>query len=381
MDNLGNSESHEWPYFETLNMDTGITTRESSAWHKLQLYYKNKVRPHLTRRFVAIIICGQCLSLVLCATGVGSQKLVMACGVKIPGFLAFCNYMLLAMVFTTRLACKTEEAVKIVKKRWWKYIIIAIIDVYGNFLVFTAYEYTSLTSVQLLDCLSIPGVVFLSIIVLKAKYKPVHFFGVSVCLVGLGLMVWADFTSRSQGPKPGNRHSQLLGDMLVIAGACCYAASNVAEEFVVKTSTITEFMGMMSFFACFFSGANVVIFEWDHLSNIVWNYETILFLILSVLSLFTFYSVMPLLISLSTATLVNLMLLTADLYSLFAGLYLFSYTFSALYIFSFIVIVLGVIIFQVFPTPSRVDACESETVVNDCGDFGDSQDSGTERLM
>lgn len=85
---------------------------------------------------------------MLCATGVGSQKLVMACGVKIPGFLAFCNYMLLAMVFTTRLACKTEEAVKIVKKRWWKYIIIAIIDVYANFLVFTAYEYTSLTSVQ-----------------------------------------------------------------------------------------------------------------------------------------------------------------------------------------------------------------------------------------
>jgi hypothetical protein len=45
--------------------------------------------------------------------------------------------------------------------------------------------------------------------------------------------------------------------MLVIAGACLYAASNIAEEFVVKTSTITEFMGMMSFFACFFSGANV----------------------------------------------------------------------------------------------------------------------------
>jgi hypothetical protein len=24
-----------------------------------------------------------------------------------------------------------------------------------------------------------------------------------MCLCGLGLMVWADFTSRSQGPKPG----------------------------------------------------------------------------------------------------------------------------------------------------------------------------------
>ena len=55
--------------------------------------------------------------------------------------------------------------------------------------------------------------VFLSIIVLKAKYKPVHFFGVSVCLAGLGLMVWADFTSRSQGPKPGRENLEVQSVM------------------------------------------------------------------------------------------------------------------------------------------------------------------------
>ena len=38
---------------------------------------------------------------------------------------------------------------------------------------------------------------------LKAKYKAVHFIGVLICLGGVGLMVWADFTSRSQGPQPG----------------------------------------------------------------------------------------------------------------------------------------------------------------------------------
>jgi solute carrier family 35 protein F1/2 len=86
--------------------------------------------------------------MVLCASGIGSQKLVTACGVKIPAFQAFCTYMLLAMVFTTQLACKTEDATRIVKERWWKYIIVAVIDVYANFLVYTAYQYTSLTSVQ-----------------------------------------------------------------------------------------------------------------------------------------------------------------------------------------------------------------------------------------
>ena len=86
--------------------------------------------------------------MVLCASAVGSQKLVTDCGVKIPAFQAFCTYILLALTFTTQLVCQTEEATKIVKERWWKYIIVAAIDVYANFLVFSAYQYTSLTSVQ-----------------------------------------------------------------------------------------------------------------------------------------------------------------------------------------------------------------------------------------
>ncbi|XP_028409500.1 solute carrier family 35 member F2-like [Dendronephthya gigantea] len=371
----------EWLCFQTLYMDG--TTRESPYSQGIRDYYKRKIRPNLTRKFFGVLICGQCLSLLLCATGVANQKLVIACGVKIPGFISFCTYILLAIVFTTKLAWGTEEATNILKERWWKYILIAIVDVYANFLVFTAYEYTSLTSVQLLDCLSIPVVVFLSIAFLKAKYRPVHFCGVFVCVAGLGFMVWADFTSRtSQGPQPGNHHSALLGDFLVIAGACLYAVSNIAEEFVVKTSTITEFLGMMSFFACFFSGANVILFERGNLSHVIWDPETILYLALSVISMFLFYFLMPLLIYHSSATMVNLMLLTADLYSLFAGLYLFDYKFSNLYIWSFVIILLGVVIFKVFPTPSRVDAPTSEgegTSIS--SDSEGDEDSSTEHLI
>lgn len=55
----------------------------------------------------------------------------------------------------------------------------------------------------------------------------------------------------------GDTSAEVLGDVLVICGAALYGASNVAEEFVVKTASMTEFLGMMSLFACFFSGANV----------------------------------------------------------------------------------------------------------------------------
>lgn len=46
--------------------------------------------------------------------------------------------------------------------------------------------------------------VILSIVILKAKYKLVHFSGIAICLAGMGVLVWADITgSRNQGPKPG----------------------------------------------------------------------------------------------------------------------------------------------------------------------------------
>ena len=45
---------------------------------------------------------------------------------------------------------------------------------------------------QLLDCVSIPAALALSCILLKVHYKIVHIIGVSVCLMGVGCLVWAD---------------------------------------------------------------------------------------------------------------------------------------------------------------------------------------------
>lgn len=36
----------------------------------------------------------------------------------------------------------------ILKRRWWKYMILGVIDIEANYLVIKAYQYTTLTSVQ-----------------------------------------------------------------------------------------------------------------------------------------------------------------------------------------------------------------------------------------
>lgn len=41
-----------------------------------------------------------------------------------------------------------ENLLAILKRRWWKYMILGVIDIEANYLVIKAYQYTTLTSVQ-----------------------------------------------------------------------------------------------------------------------------------------------------------------------------------------------------------------------------------------
>ena len=70
-------------------------------------------------------------------------------------FLAqsFLNYVLLCLVFTVTLACRYGDQnqcrlATLLKRDWWKYLILAGVDVEANYLVVKAYTYTTITSVQ-----------------------------------------------------------------------------------------------------------------------------------------------------------------------------------------------------------------------------------------
>lgn len=121
---------------------------------------------------------------------------------------SFLNYVLLCLIFTTTLACRPGEngLLSVLKKRGWKYFFVAVADVEANYLVVQAYQYTTLTSVQLLDCFTIPVVLLLSWAVLKVRYQIIHIVGVSVCLMGIGCLVWADADENNEPAK-----NRLLG--------------------------------------------------------------------------------------------------------------------------------------------------------------------------
>ncbi len=67
---------------------------------------------------------------------------------------SFLNYVLLCLVFTTWLACRRSDdgsIVTVLKRRGWKYLVLAFVDVEANYLIVKAYHYTTVTSVQVRD--------------------------------------------------------------------------------------------------------------------------------------------------------------------------------------------------------------------------------------
>lgn len=313
---------------------------------------KHKLREIFTWRLLKTVALGQVLSLLICGTAVSCQLLADA-GVETPMLQSFLNYALLLLVYTSVLATwKGEQSLwRVLRANWWKYLLMALSDVEANYTVVKAYQFTTLTSIQLLDCFVIPVLMVLSWFLLKTRYRPIHFVAVVICLLGVGAMVGADILA---GRDQGSTQSVLLGDGLVLLSAVLYAVSNVLQEDTVKKLSRVQFLGMMGLFGTVFSGVQLTVLERQAVAAVQWDIHIALLFVLYALCMFALYSLMPVVVKMTSATAVNLSLLTADLFSLFCGVFLFHYNFSPLYLVSFMVIVVGFVIFNAVPTLSAL---------------------------
>ncbi|KAM7340651.1 hypothetical protein ACRRTK_001266 [Alexandromys fortis] len=321
---------------------------------------RQRIRKVLNREMLISVALGQVLSLLVCGIGLTSKYLAEDFHANTPVFQSFLNYILLFLVYTTTLAVRQgeENLLAILRRRWWKYMILGLIDLEANYLVVKAYQYTTLTSVQLLDCFVIPVVILLSWFFLLIRYKAVHFIGIVVCILGMGCMVGADVLV---GRHQGAGENKLVGDLLVLGGATLYGISNVWEESIIRTLSRVEFLGMIGLFGAFFSGIQLAIMEHKELLKVPWDWQIGLLYVGFSACMFGLYSFMPIVIKKTSATSVNLSLLTADLYSLFCGLFLFHYKvreivdshnegsdvqFSGLYLLSFFTILIGLVLYS-----------------------------------
>ncbi|KAK1145197.1 solute carrier family 35 member F2-like [Acipenser oxyrinchus oxyrinchus] len=344
------------------------TGRGNSFLHSLR---KCKVKEVFTWHLFKTISMSQGLSVLICGTGISSQYLAVRYSVNTPMLQSFINYVLLLCVYTSILAFRRgdDNLLQILKTKWWKYMLLGIVDVEANYMVVKAYQYTTLTSVQLLDCFVIPVLMALSWFILGIRYRVIHYVAVCICLLGVGAMVGADvLAGRDQGATAYNvylncfRHKHLPGDSLVLMSAALYAVSNVCQEYTVKNLSREEFLGMIGMFGTIFSGLQLAILEHSEIPKIIWDWQVALLFAAYALCMFALYSFMPVVIKLASATAVNLSMLTADLFSLFFGLFLFHYKFSGLYILAFTMIVVGFVLYYSMATYTQEPAPQQTAI-------------------
>ncbi|XP_067000647.2 solute carrier family 35 member F2 [Anabrus simplex] len=297
------------------------------------------------------IVYGQLMSLLLCAMAVSSYYLNSVHHLVMPTGQSFLHYSLMCMIYTTWLACRSGEngLVSVLRRRGWRYLLIALADVEASTLLITAHQFTTLTSIQLLDCVSIPAALALSCLLLRVRYKIVHIVGVGVCLMGVGCLVWADIEDGR--PLAGGK-DRLLGDMLCLGGAILFSVITVAEEYTVKTFDWVEYLGMVGLFGSVFNGLQLALLEKQEVSTLKWDSISMISLLVGFgLAQFLFHSIAPTVLKDSGATALQLSLLTADFYSLIVGIILLQYKFHALYFLSFTLTMTGVLLYAIKQTP------------------------------
>ncbi|KAK9932626.1 hypothetical protein M0R45_019854 [Rubus argutus] len=280
---------------------------------------------------------GQILSLLITSTGFSSSELAKK-GINAPTSQSFLNYVLLAIVYGSILLYRRKP----LKAKWYYYVLLGLVDVEANFLVVKAYQYTSITSVMLLDCWTIPSVMLLTWVFLKTKYRFKKITGVVACVAGLVMVVFSDVHA---GDRAGGSNPR-KGDILVIAGSTLYAVTNVSEEFLVKNADRVELMSLLGFFGAIVSAIQISILERNELKSIQWSSGAVLPFVGFSLAMFLFYSFVPILLKINGSTMLNLSLLTSDMWAVLIRIFAYHEKVDWMYFVAFAIVVVGLIIYS-----------------------------------
>ncbi|CAK7356954.1 unnamed protein product [Dovyalis caffra] len=160
-----------------------------------------------------------------------------------------------------------------------------------------------------------------------------------------------DHTKPVKGSDTSGGSKPILGDFLVIAGTFFFAFSNVGEEFCVKKKGRVEVVTMLGIYGFLVSVIELYpfqrsIFELKSLEAIHWSKDIILAIAGYTLSMFLFYSVVPLVLKLSGATMFNLSILTSDMWAVVIRVFFYHQKVDWLYFLAFAIVAVGLIIYS-----------------------------------
>lgn len=204
--------------------------------------------------------------------------------------------------------------------------------------IYKSYHYTSLTSIQSLDCLAIPVAIVISRLLLHKVYHWLQYTAVLVSLVGVMLIVYSDYDPRDP--------SSVEGDVMCAVGAVLFGISTVCQEWIVEDLDTYRYMGTVCWYAGLVSALKVGVLEGDALVSTFTQYPKLLVWIgCLAVSQFIFYSIMPVMLSKYGCGAATINILAADVYAAIAGAQLFSLSYDAIYLTGMSVTCVGILLY------------------------------------
>eukprot|EP00601_Ochromonadales_sp_CCMP2298_P028044 CAMPEP_0173278852 /NCGR_PEP_ID=MMETSP1143-20121109/4840_1 /TAXON_ID=483371 /ORGANISM="non described non described, Strain CCMP2298" /LENGTH=426 /DNA_ID=CAMNT_0014216049 /DNA_START=98 /DNA_END=1379 /DNA_ORIENTATION=- len=327
------------------------------------------------------LLQGQWISVLIAGTGIFATILSDTHpSTNFPLLMSSCNYVLLSTyllrrhlrgspadapeaVETTETEAETDTELDTevarsppAPRNLWFYVLAAVLDVQANFLVLLAYNYTTITSVMLLDCFTIPCAMVLSYVFLGCRYKFRHFAGTCTCLTGLACIVVNDSLN---GPdEPGG--NPILGDILCLSAAVLYACSNVLQEHLVKFHDREEFLGYLGCFGFPIAAVQCMFVDLPKMRTAKFTSEVVGAIVGFVTCLFLMYTNTTSFLQKGDAILFNLGLLTSDVYAVIFTFFFKGYLVSWLYFLAFALVIVGLVIYHSEEAPIIVGRTQGE---------------------
>ncbi|KAH9738298.1 hypothetical protein KPL71_018745 [Citrus sinensis] len=262
-------------------------------------------RGHVTLRTLHLLSIGQLASLTFAATNFTSS-FIKNLGVDAPVTQSAFSYFTLALVYGGILLYRRQR----LQVSWYWYLLLGFVDLQGNFLANKAYQFTSITSVTLLDGCTIAWALILTRLLLGTRYSPLKLFGAGICV-----------------SRP------ILGDILVI-------------EYFVKKNDRVEVVCMIGVYGLLVSSIQLSMLELKSLELVKWSTDIILGFVGYAVSCFMFYTLATFVLKLGGAAMFNLSLLTADIWAVVFRIFFYQQQVDWLYFLAFAIVVFGLVIYS-----------------------------------
>jgi drug/metabolite transporter (DMT)-like permease len=353
---------------EHATVDHHITQTATTIWHDLERRRDENTSIIPRNKWLSLGF-GQFVTLVAASQNAASFALEFGMGKVFPMFLMFHTYVVLSLHLCwvnspidgvethsdDRQTTTPSDAIRQyripftnfkLRTPWWSYLCLSILDIGPNYLALQAMNRTSLTSATLLGSLTIPSTMLFCSIFLAKVYRPMHFVGVVLCMIGATLTILTDKTATLDDVHP---HSY-SGDILAVLAALGYGVGDAAAEFWSKHVDRKEYLGMLGLFGAMWTMLLFSILERDAIYDLVMDRETVLpaigIMVWYLISLVAYYVAESQFLTKSDATLLNLSLQMSNFWAVSFSVLVFQEKLSTQFYIAVVLVFAGVFVYE-----------------------------------